>query len=220
MHSIFLIKNIKDNILVTSEPKSGKGICIMTSHYLVVGGTGMLSGVVKELIKRGNVVSIVSRGDEKFRKMIGVLGTKNLHHLSCDYHDIENLKIQLKNHTENIGFFDFSLCWVHEPSEMNVCSVAVEFTKNSLWHIVGSSLADPSKPEEISHRLSFFRKNHPNIQYRIIILGFVIDSRLNSNKSRWLSNLEISDGINVALKNDITVNIIGTTVPWSLRPGF
>ncbi|AFE58171.1 short chain dehydrogenase [Rahnella aquatilis HX2] len=87
----------------------------MTSHYLVVGGTGMLSGVVKALIKDGNIVSIVSRGDEKFRKLVKDLGTNNLYHLSCDYHDIENLKIQLKNHTENLGFFDVSICWVHEP---------------------------------------------------------------------------------------------------------
>jgi len=215
-----LIKNINGNILVTSAPKSGKEGQIMTSHYLVVGGTGMLTGVVKHLIKNGNVVSIVSRGDEKFRKLIEVLGTKNLHHLSCDYHDIENLKIQLKNHTENIGYFDFSLCWVHEPSEINVCTVAIEFTKNSLWHVVGSSLADPSKPENISHRLSLFRKNHPNTKYKLIILGFIIDSGLNLNNSRWLSNFEISDGINAALKNDITVNIIGTTIPWSLRPSF
>ncbi|WP_369790184.1 hypothetical protein [Rouxiella sp. WC2420] len=192
----------------------------MTSHYLVVGGSGMLSGVVKELIECGNVVSIVSRGDEKFRKLFEVLGTKNFHHLSCDYHDIENLKIQLENHTESTGLFDFSLCWVHEPSEMNVFLVAVEFTKNSLWHVVGSSLADPSKPEEISHKLSFFRKNYPNIEYKIIILGFVIDKRSNLNNSRWLSNFEISDGVNSALKNDKTVNIIGTTVPWSLRPNF
>ncbi|QII38296.1 hypothetical protein G3M83_11680 [Rouxiella badensis] len=192
----------------------------MTSHYLVFGGTGMLLGVVKELIKDGNVVSIISRGDDKFRKLSEVLGSNNLYHLSCDYHDIENLKVHLKNHTKNVGFFDFSLCWVHEPSEMKVCSVAVEFTKNSLWQVVGSSLADPSKPEGINHRLSFFRKNHPDVEYRIIILGFFIDNRLNLNNSRWLSNFEISDGINVALKNDIAVNIIGTTVPWSLRPSF
>ncbi|WP_369790340.1 hypothetical protein [Rouxiella sp. WC2420] len=192
----------------------------MTSHYLVVGGTGMSSGVVKALIKDGNIVSIVSRGDEKFRKLVKDLDTNNLYHLSCDYHDIENLKIQLKNHTENLGFFDVSICWVHEPSEMNVCSAAVEFTKNSLWHIVGSSLANPSKPEGITNRLSFFRKNHPNVEYRIIILGFVIDNRFNLNNSRWLSNFEISHGISVALNKDIRVNIIGTTVPWPLRPSF
>lgn len=73
--NIFL-KKLRDNILVLSEPKSGEEICIITSHYLFVGGTEMLSGVIKGLINRGNVISIVSRGDEKFRNLIEVLGTK------------------------------------------------------------------------------------------------------------------------------------------------
>lgn len=192
----------------------------MPSHYLIVGGTGMLSGVVKELLDRGNTVSVVSRGTERFFKLREGLERHNLYHISCDYHDIDNLKIKLKKNTENIGVFDFSVCWVHEPSEMNVCSAAVGFTRTPLWHVVGSSVADPSTPEEIQNRISFFHQNHPSTDYRIIILGFVMVNKSSFRRSRWLFNSEISHGIHVALNNDITVNVIGTTEPWSLRPGL
>lgn len=192
----------------------------MASHYLVVGGTGMLSGVVKQLLTDGHTVSVISRTDESFRALIEVSETTSLYHISCDYHDINSLKIKLKHHTDSLGVFDFSVCWVHEPSEIKVCSAVAEFTKHSLWHVVGSAVANPSKPDEISNRLFFFNQHYPDIDYRIIILGFIIKNCSKSNNSRWLYNSEISTGINVALKNGLTVNVIGITAPWSLRPGF
>ena len=55
---------------------------------------------------------------------------------------------------------------------------------------------------------------YPNIQYRQVILGFVIEG----GRSRWLTHAEISGGVLDAVRNDRLFSIVGTVEPWSLRP--
>ncbi|MCM2446900.1 MULTISPECIES: hypothetical protein [unclassified Rahnella] len=192
----------------------------MGSHYLVVGGTGMLSGVVERLIKDGNMVSILSRGEDNFRKLKLNLKSDNIFHIACDYHDADATKKKLELHTHKFGLFNFAICWVHEPSDIDTCSTIAHYTECTLWHVVGSSAADPSKPKKLEQNSMYFSKMHPNIDYRIIILGFIIDKGLIFKSSRWLSNYEISDGVNHALDNDLKITTIGTTMPWTFRPAF
>ncbi|MBK7159886.1 MAG: hypothetical protein IPH77_15465 [Ignavibacteria bacterium] len=53
-----------------------------------------------------------------------------------------------------------------------------------------------------------------NINYKKILLGFVIEDE----KSRWLTNTEISNGVIDALKKDEDTFIVGKVEPWEKRP--
>lgn len=53
-----------------------------------------------------------------------------------------------------------------------------------------------------------------NIRYREIILGFVLEG----DRSRWLTDAEISAGVLAAVDADQPRYIVGTVRPWHLRP--
>lgn len=192
----------------------------MCAHYLVVGGTGMLSGLVGKLINDGELVSILSRDERSFLTLKNKFNSDNLFHIKCDYGDADNTKVCLKKHAEKVGLFDFSICWVHEPFEMETCSLVARYTLNTIWQVVGSSAVDPSNPNILQGAINYFSKFHPSTDYRIIVLGFVNNKLKSLGFSRWLTDLEISDGVFSAIGNDNTLNIVGTTTPWSSRPAF
>jgi hypothetical protein len=79
-----------------------------------------------------------------------------------------------------------------------------------LFEVVGSSVADPSRPDAVSEQLSRL----PWLAYRRVVLGFVVEG----SRSRWLTDSEISAGVVAAIEGDAEHSVVGTVVPWSLRP--
>lgn len=55
---------------------------------------------------------------------------------------------------------------------------------------------------------------YPTIRYHQVILGFV----RQGNRSRWLTDAEISAGVIAALQSDQRDSIVGIVEPWPLRP--
>jgi hypothetical protein len=190
----------------------------MATHYLVVGGTGMLSGVVHYLISNGNLVTVLSRGGNAFQNLKSTLKSEHLHHLSCDYHNSGSLIENLKRHTQQYGLFDMSVCWVHAPSETEICLSIAAYTKQTLLQVVGSASGDPSRPDLINNRLETFSNNYPALNFKVVILGFILEEGTQFNSSRWLYNAEISEGVISAMNNNCVVSVVGTTEPWPLRP--
>ncbi|HSY87570.1 MAG TPA: hypothetical protein VLA85_13465 [Verrucomicrobiae bacterium] len=55
----------------------------------------------------------------------------------------------------------------------------------------------------------------PRLDYRIVVLGFVIEP---DGRSRWLTHDEISAGTVKSLAGATPLSIIGAVTPWSARP--
>ena len=51
--------------------------------------------------------------------------------------------------------------------------------------------------------------DYPNIQYRQVILGFVVEP----GGSRWLTHQEISTGVMAAVRRDAPYYVVGTVEP-------
>ena len=52
------------------------------------------------------------------------------------------------------------------------------------------------------------------IDYQSVLLGFVVETP----KSRWLTNAEISNGVFAAIASEAPHTVIGTVEPWSAKP--
>lgn len=188
------------------------------AHYLVVGGTGMLSGVVEYLAKHGHVISIISRNASSFEDLKARLAYKRLHHITCDYHQPDILALKLEEHTKLYGNFDNSVCWVHGPSDIKACLSIAAYTDDTVIHIVGSAIADPGTPELITNRFEILSREFPALNFKIAVLGFIVEIFNQTQQSRWLTNDEISQGIINCLASTHALHFVGTVTPWSLRP--
>ena len=184
------------------------------SHCLVIGGTGMLKEVSRQLAYGYDTVSVIGRNKHQMyalsREMEHLNG--NLDPLLLDYTDYDELLNQLETSIERYGGIDLVVSWIHSTAPEagrliaeKINGLGVEFR---FFDVLGSSYADPSKEEALP---DFALEN---IKYRRVVLGFIIE---NSN-SRWLTDEEISSGVIDAINNDREYSIIGTTVPWDKRP--
>lgn len=165
---------------------------------LVVGGTGMLSGVVKQLLDAGDEVYSISRRAPTIKH-------PRLHPLLLDYRATEALQAALTVS----GPFDRAVVWIHSVAPEAPFLVA-EAVTGPYFHLLGSASADPSRL--IPARQERF--DSLDTDYREVILGF----QVTSQGSRWLTNAEISVGVWQAIEQDAWRFIVGTVEPWSERP--
>ncbi|PZN13228.1 MAG: short-chain dehydrogenase [Bacillota bacterium] len=186
-------------------------------HALVVGGTGMLRGASLGLAARGYIVSVVARGrsrlDALVRDAAGRAGS--IHPVAVDYRDTGALANALADARSRFGPIELAVVWVHSVAPAAPLAVArlvgTPEHPGRFFHVLGSATADPSRPDP-RRRATF--ASFPNIRYREVILGFVVDGR----RSRWLTHEEISAGVLAAVDADRPRFIVGTVEPWDLRP--
>ncbi|MGD6965511.1 hypothetical protein ACQCVP_03640 [Rossellomorea vietnamensis] len=179
---------------------------------LIIGGTGMLGGVVDHLVKKGEKATVLARSREKFTRMLERFGLSEQEaaFLQADYFDTRALIRALMEHIKLNGTFDEAVIWMRSSAEESFEAV-MEFLSKTCGHLDvfrlhGSSAAYQPLPE-----------NHfQSINMHHIILGFKIEG----GESRWLTNAEISEGVNAALETRIPVVIIGVTEPCHRRPGY
>lgn len=185
------------------------------SHCLIIGGTGMLREVSRQLAYDYNTVSVIARNPHMLyslrRETMHLKG--NLDPIQIDYMDYEKLREEVELSRERYGNISLVVSWIHStaPKASSIIANTINLQKEGFrfFDILGSSSADPSK--EI--RLPEF-SNLDHIQYRQIILGFITDG----NNSRWLTDEEISSGVLKAIEEDIERSVIGVTEPWDRRP--
>ncbi|SDD33832.1 hypothetical protein SAMN05421663_10995 [Terribacillus halophilus] len=177
------------------------------THYLVIGGTGMLQAAVLNWIEEGHEVTVVARTKESLLRLSKRAEQPDrLHTIQADYLQLPSFQNQLKH----LSAPDIIISWIHSSGNDAVqamCDLYGTLQKPiSFFHIKGSSAQDP--------RHNYIPKFAENIDYHEVILGF----RITEGFSRWLTNQEIADGISQAVKHPQPRCIVGTVWPWSARP--
>ena len=175
----------------------------MSPHILVVGGTGMLSGLVETLAGDGGRLSLLSR---RASKVAGASG------FDCDYHDTEAFAAALGAAVERSGPIDLAIAWFHSL-KIAAPRLLAENVDGRLFQVLGSATADPGHPDRLG-RAASVAADLPSCRLRQVVLGF----RLADGGARWLTNAEISQGVLEAVGADRALTIIGQVEPWSARP--
>jgi hypothetical protein len=188
------------------------------SHALVIGGTGMLRGVCLHLAGMVDTVSVVARNAQRLESLASQarrLGKPGeISPIAVDYAKVAELTRAIRDAAAESGPITLAVAWVHADAPKSLPAGAKtlgELGHCRLFHIMGSTAADPTieLPEDEPLRRT------PNIRYRRVILGFVVEP---AGASRWLTNTEIAAGINRAIELDEPESIVGTLRPWSARP--
>ena len=172
----------------------------MDPHTLVVGGTGMLSGLCKALAGDGGRLSLLSRqasGPDGF---------------ACDYYDPTSFSAALDAAVARSGPIRLAVTWFH-TLKIEAPRLLAQRVEGRLFQVLGSAVADPAHPE----RLATARRvaeGLPACELRQVVLGF----RIETGGSRWLTHAEISDGVLEAVRRDRLLATLGETRPWSAKP--
>lgn len=173
----------------------------MAPRILVVGGTGMLSGLVEALAGDGGRLSILSRRASGFARD-GVTG------FDVDYYDEAAFVAALNT----VGPVDLAVAWFHTLRIAAPRRLA-ERVQGRLFQVLGSATADPSHPERLRAAASV-ADGLAGCALRQVVLGFQVDA----GRSRWLTDAEISGGVLEALRADAPFAVVGRVEPWSARP--
>lgn len=173
----------------------------MPAHILVVGGTGMLSGLVEALAGDGGRLSLLSRH-----------ASQTAGGFDCDYHDAEAFNAALAAAVERSGPIDLAVAWFH-TLKIAAPRLPAAQVKGRLFQVLGSATADPAHPDRLG-RAAAVAEGLPACEVRQVVLGF----KLEAGGSRWLTNDEISAGVLEAVRADRPLSIIGQVTPWSARP--
>ena len=188
----------------------------LSHHDLVIGGSGMLAGLCVHLADRGRTVSVVARDRAKLERLAARVqdGPGRIVPWSVDYADATAFRRALTEAINRYGAPCRTICWIHEPRAPNATFEVLPLIHGAFWHILGSG-ADPEHSVALARWRRRIQQANSEIDYRQILLGFV---KLPGNRSRWLSNREISAGVGAALRTSARLTTIGTTQPWSARP--
>lgn len=173
----------------------------MPGHVLVVGGTGMLAGLVEALAGDGGRLSLLSRH-----------ASQHPAGFDCDYHDAEGFGRALAAASARNGPVDLAVAWFH-TLKIAAPRMLAEQVRGRMFQVLGSGTADPAHPHRLAAAAAV-ADGLADCQLRQVVLGFrVIDER-----SRWLTNDEISAGVLDAILTDRPTSVIGQVEPWSARP--
>jgi NAD(P)-dependent dehydrogenase (short-subunit alcohol dehydrogenase family) len=189
----------------------------MPTHSLVIGGTGMLKGVTKYLLKDFDIVSVIARNDDGFRELDDEAGKLSIkvNRLKIDYRNYQDLTNSILSALKDFGDISLVVSWIHSTAPVAPLIVAKIInhsnTRCDYYEMLGSAEAEPddSKPGR-EKAFEVFE----NINYHKIILGYIIDK----DTSRWLENNEITRGVIEAINGDYKEFIIGSVEPWSKKP--
>jgi len=156
-----------------------------TNSALIIGGTGMLAKVVRELSSIYGVVGVVGRTQAKLDSLLEF--SPNVVPIKSDYRKIENFEESLKAFTANYGKPSLIVSWVHSSSP-NIPLLVAKQCLGNFYDIVGSSGRE-------NNHISRTREQEIvalGLNYHRVILGTLDD--------RWLTNEEISTGVLQAIK--------------------
>lgn len=185
-------------------------------HALVVGGTGMLRDVPLYFAKYGFTVSVIARNQNNLNKLIE---SKSVHGfinpLRVDYSDYYLLEEKLKSAIDNYGKIETAVCWIHSIASEAPYKIAGilngQNIKVKFYHVLGSANIPPDgRNQKFESDIS----GYENIIYRKIMLGFVIED----DKSRWLTDTEISNGVIDAVIKEDNNFVVGRIEPREKLP--
>jgi short-subunit dehydrogenase len=175
------------------------------SHFLVIGGTGMLADAVLAWNQQGHTVTVVARTEEKLKRLVSrATFPEQLHIVQSDYLQFEKFTNQLAQ----LSIPDVIVSWIHRSGNDTVQWLCnhISDKRIAFFHIKGSSAHHPQQ--------NFIPQYSKSISYHEVILGFQLDNDV----SRWLTNAEIAAGVVHAAEQKLPKYIVGTVEPWDARP--
>ncbi|MEK5069057.1 short-chain dehydrogenase [Sporosarcina sp. FSL K6-1508] len=175
-----------------------------TNHALVIGGTGMLTGVCLYLAREDYSVSVIGRTFSKFKQLHVDSQPNSIFPLLTDY-DTDDVDEEVNKAIQERGPFDLIISWTSNYRVLErICEMNHGNASFRLFHVKGS--------------LRYFKDEsiriHSRCNYRKIYLGFVIEE----SGSRWLTHDEIANGVIKQIRIDEEVGIIGQIHPYEARP--
>jgi NAD(P)-dependent dehydrogenase (short-subunit alcohol dehydrogenase family) len=185
-----------------------------SGHDLVVGGSGMLAGLCLRLANDGNSVSVMARDDARMQALADRAPRGRIIPIQVDYRDVAALDNALSRAAADHGRPSRTFCWVHDEIAPDAPLQIAGHANGIFWHILGSAAGDLGAPQILSGWRKRFRDRVPRLDYRQIVLGFV----LSEAGSRWLTDAEISDGVYTAVQRPDALHIVRIIDPWSRRP--
>ena len=178
----------------------------------------MLRGVVLELARRGTTVTVVARRQQRLDALANALegsATGEIHGVALDWRDEGALAAATRDAISSGGPIDLAVVWTHEDAKDGPYEVARELAASDrpvcFVHVLGSGAAAPAQPED--GRAQRFAAL-PQLTYEEVILGFVVEDQ----RSRWLNNREITEGVLGAIDRPAGRTIVGVVSPWTSRP--
>jgi NAD(P)-dependent dehydrogenase (short-subunit alcohol dehydrogenase family) len=181
---------------------------------LVVGGSGMLSALCVRLSEAGRPVAVLARNSGRLEALAGKATPGHIIPVRADYRDALLVARVLDSLARSHGRPVRTICWIHDEAAPDALSQVADRVGGIFWHVLGSAACDPAQPQVLSGWRARFQARNPQLDYRQIVLGFVMEA----GKSRWLTDAEISGGVYTAAENTDALNIVGIVGPWSRRP--
>lgn len=180
-------------------------------NALLVGSTGMLSGLVPKLLQDHFEVFVIGRDSAKLdglRQHAGVYQDR-LTCMKLDYMQLEQVARWVAYIQLTHGPLDRVVAWVHGSSEplLRTIGVEVEQYRQSPWDLyqvrgISASQEGPLVSLGLAH-----------CRFHVITLGYVREQGV----SRWLTHGEIVEGVYEALAMPGD-SVVGVVAPYSDRP--
>jgi len=165
----------------------------MKKVALVIGGSGMLSNLSKELAKEYDIVGVLGRSKSKMKSLLDV---QKIMPIFGDYTNNNQLERTLDNFVDHHGKPELVVSWVHSTAPEATNIVASYCTKN-FYEITGHA---GSENDHLSRQHEKdIRKL--GIAYHRVILG--------KHGDRWLNNGEISKGVGEAIGHATPEYLVG-----------
>jgi len=174
------------------------------ARVLIVGGSGMLAGLARELCAHADKVSVLARNEKRIRVVSDTVDP-----IVCDYND----GVALAEALSLIEAPDLVVAWIHgrAPQARRAFAECV-LAEGRFVQVLGSAHADPAHRERLAE-MAKVAEGLP-IDYQAVVLGFAVEN----GASRWLGNEEISAGVLAAIESEEAVSIVGVVEPWSAKP--
>lgn len=187
-----------------------------SGHDLVVGGSGMLATLCKQLAGHGRRVSVVGRNRRRLQDLAEDSGAGHINPLALDYRNGQGFAHGLEAAIGAWGPFERVVCWIHEEIAPDAVMQAAACARGPFWQIFGSATADPADPDALMRWRIRVQEALPALDYRQMVLGFVVGEA--GGHARWLTDAEICEGVGAAMRSTNALTIVGTVEPWSARP--
>jgi hypothetical protein len=173
-------------------------------HALVIGGTGMLSGVCLYLAHENYSVSVIGRTFSKFKRLQFESPPNSIFPLLTDY-DTDDVYDNINAAIHERGPFDLIISWTPNYIALErICEMNHGDMPFRLVHVKGSRRYFGDEPIHIPSQC----------KYRKVYLGFIMEE----SGPRWLTHGEISNGVIKQIETDEEVGIIGQIHPYEARP--
>tara|TARA_R110002111_G_scaffold109318_1_gene168160 strand:+ start:262 stop:810 length:549 start_codon:yes stop_codon:yes gene_type:complete len=182
----------------------------MYRSAVVIGATGMMSGVAEYLVQRAHCLSFTARTSQSLNSLsqrLSPFGSAS--GIKVDWNKRAEFLSGLSKLCENGECPDIVVAWLHDDTlGPEIASVLARGQKMAFFQVRGSSAARPMT--ENSLEIPCIK----GLSYHEVILGFQIEA----NRSRWLSHDEITAGVVEAIEHSVEASVVGVVAPWAMRP--